>query len=57
MADKFFYSIGEIARILECSYTKAEEIAHMFLLRGQGIKHGKMIRVNAQAFNKWANIG
>lgn len=57
MQGKLFYSIREIAAILDCSYTKAEEIAHMFLERGDGVRHGKLIRVNAQAFDAWCNLG
>ena len=54
--EKKFYSISEIQEILGCSYTKAEEIAHMFLMQGKGIVHGKMIRVQIAAFNKWARL-
>lgn len=53
---KMFYSIEEIRTILDCSYTKAQDIAHMFVQRGQGVHHGGFYRVLIGAFDAWAHI-
>ena len=54
--NEYLLTIKDIALILNCSYTKAEEIAHMLLKSGDGVKHGRMVRVDTQAFENWAHI-
>lgn len=54
--ERLFLSVDDIRTILGCSYTKAEEIAHMFIRLGFGVQHGKMLRVRTVAFNAWAGI-
>lgn len=53
---KLFLTVKDVQTILGCSYTKANDICHMFLDAGWGVRHGKMIRIRAIPFYHWAGI-
>lgn len=54
--DKQFMSINDIKTVLGCSYSKAQEIAHMLLNRGYGLRDGKMIRIQIKKFMEYAGL-
>ena len=50
-----YYGTREIRAILGIGKTKANELMHMFELRGQAYKVGKLYKVKEKVFNDWLN--
>lgn len=52
-AAKTFYSARDIMLILGVGKNTAYEILHAFEVRGQLFRHGKVMRVRIDYFEKW----
>lgn len=48
-----YYSRKDICEMLSISKTQGLQIMHMFEHQGKAFRHGKLLRVSAQDFEKW----
>ena len=52
-APRRFYSTRDISRMLSISMTKAREYAYRFEACGQCFREGKLVRVDADEFDRY----
>ncbi len=50
---KRFYSTDDLAVILGCSQSYANQLMHMFEQRGQLLRAGRLLRVEIKHFDAW----